>query len=353
MDKPDLTSAGSCPLPIQRQQTVQLGHGSGGRMMNDLIQEMFLTTFDNEPLTRREDQALLELGGSRLAFSTDSFVIDPIFFPGGNIGNLAVHGTVNDVAMSGAQPLFLSTGFIIEEGFPLDDLRRIAESMRDSAREAGVAIVTGDTKVVNKGQCDKLFINTAGIGLLERPYELGTHRIQAGDVILVNGTIGDHGMAILSCREGLTYETPVESDCASLHRLIGSILDVAGDGVHALRDPTRGGVASVLNEFAEAADVGIRLDERRVPVAPAVRGACELLGFDPLHVANEGKVLAVVAPDKADAVLQAMKADVLGLNASILGDVTDTNRGRVSLRTPMGTWRILDMLTGEQLPRIC
>ncbi len=345
--------SGSCPLPIQRHGTVQLGHGSGGRMMNDLIQEIFLSTFDNETLSRREDQAVLEAGGARLAFSTDSFVVDPIEFPGGDIGCLAVHGTVNDVAMSGARPLFLSAGFIIEEGFPLEDLQRITRSMQSAAREAGVAIVTGDTKVVNKGQCDKLFINTAGIGLLDRPFELGARRIRAGDLLLVNGTVGDHGMAILSCREGLSFETPVESDCASLHRLIGSILDAAGEGVHALRDPTRGGVASVLNEFAEISGLGIRLDERKVPVAPAVQGACELLGLDPLHVANEGKVLALVAPETATDVLRAMRADPLGKNAAIIGDVTEKSPGRVSLRTRMGTWRILDMLAGEQLPRIC
>ncbi len=344
---------GSCPIPIAEHDTVQLGHGSGGCMMNDLIREMFLDRFDNEALSRREDQAVVELGGARIAFSTDSFVVDPLFFPGGDIGDLAVNGTVNDIAMSGARPLFLSAGFIIEEGFHFEDLRRVTSSMVRSAEAAGVKIVTGDTKVVNRGQADKLFINTAGVGLMERPYLLGADRIRTGDRILINGTVADHGVAILSRREGLVFETTVESDSAPLNGLIETILDVAGDQVHALRDPTRGGVASALNEFAETAGVGIRLDETRIPIAGPVRGACELLGLDPLHVANEGKLLAVVAADAAEAVLQAMRSHPYGGAAAMIGDVVADDPGRVTLRTQLGTWRMVDMLVGEQLPRIC
>jgi hydrogenase expression/formation protein HypE len=344
---------GSCPVPIGKHDTVQLGHGSGGRMMNDLIREMFLDRFNNQALSRREDHAVVQLGGNRIAFSTDSFVVDPLFFPGGDIGDLAVNGTVNDVAMSGASPLFLSAGFIIEEGFSMEDLRRVTDSMVRSAEAAGVQIVTGDTKVVNKGQADKLFINTAGIGGLERPYMLGADRIRTGDRILINGTVADHGVAILSCREGLAFETTVESDSAPLNGLIDTILNTVGDQVHALRDPTRGGVASALNEFAETSGVGIRLDEARIPIAEPVRGACELLGLDPLHVANEGKLLAVVDPAAADEALQAMRSHPYGGEAAMIGDVVAEDPGRVTLRTRLGTWRIVDMLVGEQLPRIC
>ncbi|MFQ5568962.1 MAG: hydrogenase expression/formation protein HypE [Rhodothermales bacterium] len=344
---------GQCPLPITAHDTVQLGHGSGGKMMNDLIGKLFVWAFDNPHLNRLEDCATLSLNGSQLSFSTDSFVVDPLFFPGGNIGELAVYGTVNDVAMSGARPLFLSVGMILEEGFSLDELRRIVESMRAAADRAGVTIVTGDTKVLNKGKGDKVFINTTGIGIVEHDFVVSSHNLQPGDQVLLSGGIAEHGMAILSRREGLAFETSIQSDTAPLNGLIADILDIGGSDVHALRDPTRGGVAAALNEFASASKVGIRIKEDRIPVQPAVAGACAFLGLDPLYVANEGKLLAVVAPEQAEAVLHAMWAHPLGRDAVIIGDVVADHPGMVSMRTAIGGWRIVDMLVGEQLPRIC
>ncbi|RMF67457.1 MAG: hydrogenase expression/formation protein HypE [Calditrichaeota bacterium] len=344
---------GQCPLPITEYDTIQLGHGSGGKMMNDLISKLFLWAFDNEKLRRLDDQAVLDINGQRVAFSTDSFVVDPIFFPGGDIGELAVNGTINDVCMSGARPLFLSAAFIIEEGFPLADLKRIVESMQRAAQRAGVLVVTGDTKVVNKGKGDKVFINTAGLGVVEHQDEISASNLQPEDVLLINGSIGDHGMAILSRREGLAFETPISSDTAALHTLVETILQTGGGAVHALRDPTRGGLAATLNEFAAASKVGIRIWEDRIPLKPAVAGACEILGLDPLYVANEGKVVVAVARDRAEAVLQAMRAHPLGRESAIIGDVVAEKPGLVSLRTRIGAWRIVDMLVGEQLPRIC
>ncbi len=346
-------NTGSCPLPISKYNTVQLGHGSGGKMMNDLISNLFIRIFDNPALNQMNDQAELQVNGSRLAFSTDSFVVDPLFFPGGDIGDLAVNGTVNDVAMSGAKPLFLSTGFIIEEGFSLGDLEKIVESMQRAACKAGIAIVTGDTKVVNKGSADKIFINTAGIGLIEHDFTLGAKKIQPSDAIILSGTIADHGITILSQREGLAFEAPVESDTAALHELIAKILAAGGAAVRAMRDPTRGGLASALNEYAEVANVGIRIAEERIPLNKAVAGACEMLGIDPLHVANEGKLITIVAREKAGAVLAAMRKHPLGEKAAIIGDTTKDDPGLVTLRTKFNTWRIVDMLVGEQLPRIC
>ncbi|RMD99885.1 MAG: hydrogenase expression/formation protein HypE [Calditrichaeota bacterium] len=346
-------SFGQCPLPITQHDTIQLGHGSGGKMMNNLISKLFLWAFDNPMLQSLDDQAIIELGGTRLAFSTDSFVVDPLFFPGGNIGELAVNGTVNDVCMSGARPLFLSAGFIIEEGFSLNELRQIVEAMREAAKEAGVMIVTGDTKVVNKGKGDKVFINTAGIGIIEHDYTLGARHLQPGDIILLSGSIADHGVAILSRREGLAFETPIESDTAALNGLVEKILAVAGENLHAMRDPTRGGLAATLNEFATASQVGIRIREDRIPVNPPVAGACEMLGLDPLYVANEGKLVAVVAQDKAQEALTAMRSHPLGQQAAIIGDVTAEKPGSVLLKTRIGGWRIVDMMVGEQLPRIC
>lgn len=342
-----------CPLPITKHDTIQLSHGSGGKMMNDLISKLFLWAFDNPYLNKMDDQAVVEINGVRLAISTDSFVVDPIFFPGGNIGELAVYGTVNDVCMSGARPLFLSAGFVLEEGFSLDDLRKIVESMRSAAAHAGVMIVTGDTKVVNKGKGDKIFINTSGIGIVEHGFALSSCDIQPGDVLLLSGSIGDHGMAILSRREGLAFETPIESDTAPLNGLIADIIKAGGDAVHALRDPTRGGLASTLNEFAAASKVGIRIRQDRIPIKPAVAGACEILGLDPLYVANEGKLVAAVAREKAEAVLNAMRGHAFGKDAVIIGDVVADRPGLVSMRTNIGAWRIVDMLVGEQLPRIC
>ncbi|KAA3655842.1 MAG: hydrogenase expression/formation protein HypE [Calditrichaeota bacterium] len=345
--------AASCPLPITEHSTVQLAHGSGGKMMNDLISNLFLWAFDNPHLNKLNDQAVLDINGTKLAFSTDSFVVDPLFFPGGDIGDLAVNGTLNDIAMSGAKPLFLSAGFILEEGFSLNELKRIVESMQQAASEAGVAIVTGDTKVVDKGKGDKIFINTAGIGLIEHEYQICTSSIQPGDVVLLSGTLADHGITILSQREGLAFETSVQSDTAALHSLVSKMLDAGGASVHALRDPTRGGLAATLNEFAQSSGYGIRIDEKRIPIKPAVAGACEMLGIDPLHVANEGKLVAVVARDKATAVLQAMHNHPFGKDSVMIGDVTKEAPDQVSMQTKLGSWRIVDMLVGEQLPRIC
>ncbi|MEW6413220.1 MAG: hydrogenase expression/formation protein HypE [Candidatus Zixiibacteriota bacterium] len=340
-----------CPLPITGHDTIQLSHGSGGRMSNELISKLFVWAFDNPALRKQDDQAVVEVNGLKLSFTTDSFVVDPIFFPGGDIGDLAVNGTVNDICMNGATPLYLSAGFIIEEGFPLKDLQAIVISMKRAASEAGVQIVTGDTKVVNKGKGDKIFINTAGIGLIEHGYDISSSNLKAGDAIILSGTIADHGIAVMSKRENLSFETPITSDTASLNRLVAEIVRVGG--VHAMRDPTRGGVAATLNEFAMASHVGIRIHEDRIPVKPAVAGACEILGLDPLYVANEGKLVAVVSPDKAEAVLAAMKKHSLGVDAVIIGEVVSGQSGMVSMTTRIGGQRIVDMPVGEQLPRIC
>ncbi len=343
----------NCPLPITQHDTIQLGHGSGGKMMNDLIGKLFLWAFDNPYLNKLDDQAVVEINGVRLAVSTDSFVVDPIFFPGGNIGELAVYGTVNDVCMSGGRPLFVAASVILEEGFPLEDLRRVVEAMAVAARRAGVQIVTGDTKVVNKGKGDKIFITTTGIGVIEHPWVISAGQIKPGDAVLLSGSIGDHGMAILSRREGLAFETAIVSDTAPLHELVAVVVQAGGAAVHALRDPTRGGLAATLNEFATTARVGIRLREDRIPVKPAVAGACEILGLDPLYVANEGKLVAVVAAPQAEAVLRAMRQHPLGHDAALIGDVVSDRPGLVTMQTRLGAWRMVDMLVGEQLPRIC
>ncbi|MCB0283728.1 MAG: hydrogenase expression/formation protein HypE [Calditrichaeota bacterium] len=343
----------SCPLPITKHDTVQLSHGSGGKMMNDLISKLFMWAFDNPLLNKKDDQAVIEMNGQRFAFSTDSFVVDPLFFPGGNIGELAVNGTVNDVAMSGAKPLFLSTGFIIEEGFSLQELQKIVEAMRDAAAKAGVMIVTGDTKVVNKGKGDKVFINTAGIGIIEHKFNISASNLQEGDILIINGTIADHGMAIMSKREGLAFETPVVSDTAALNGLIEKIIEAGGADVHAMRDPTRGGLAATLNEFAEESAITIRIKQDRIPMNEATSGACEILGLDPLYVANEGKMVVAVARKSADKVLNVMQNHPLGKQSSIIGDVVKDKDGMVTMQTRIGAWRIVDMLVGEQLPRIC
>lgn len=335
------------------KETIQLGHGSGGKMSQDLVKNIFLRYFDNDCLNRLEDQATLEVGGSRLAFSTDSYVVDPLFFPGGDIGKLAVHGTVNDVSMGGARPLFLSAGFIIEEGFCLEELEKIVDSMQVAAKQAGIAIVTGDTKVVNKGKGDKVFINTSGIGLIEHQFDLSSANLQPGNVVLLSGSIGDHGMAILSQREGLSFESSIVSDTAPLNGLVEEILKTGGSGVRTMRDPTRGGLAATLNEFADASQTGIRIKGDHLPIRPPVAGICEILGLDPLYVANEGKLVAVVAREKGEAVLQAMRAHPLGREAVMIGDVVAENPGLVTMQTQIGGWRIVDMLVGEQLPRIC
>ncbi len=322
-------------------------------MMQDLIGNLFLWAFDNPILRKMDDQGVVEINGVKLAVSTDSFVVDPLFYPGGNIGELAVFGTINDVAMSGAKPLFLTAGFIIEEGFSLEKLREIVISMKRAAERCHVSIITGDTKVVHKGKGDKLFINTTGLGVVEHIYMISGTNVRAGDKLLINGTIAEHGIAVLSQREGLTLESPVESDAAPLHELVQVIISAGAGAVHAMRDPTRGGVAATLNEFAASSQVGIRIYENRIPVQPPVAGACAVLGFDPLYVANEGKLILAVAPDKADHVLAAMRSHALGKNSCILGEVIAADPGMVTLQTVLGSWRIVDMPLGEQLPRIC
>ena len=338
-------------------RTVTLAHGGGGKAMKDLIDDVFVRAFDNNALAPLEDQARFDLTdlarhGDRLAFTTDSFVVDPLVFPGGDIGKLAVCGTVNDLAVGGATPLYLSCAVIIEEGVTIDLLRQIAGSMSRTAQAAGVAIVTGDTKVVHKGACDKLFITTTGIGVIREGVGLGVHLARAGDVVLVNGLLGDHGAAILCARGDMALDTPIESDCACLHELIESLLAAAPD-IRFLRDATRGGVATVLNEIAEASQVAIEIDEAATPIREEVKAFCEILGLDPLYLANEGKVVIVVPPDEAEAALAAMRAHPLGAGAAAIGRVADGEAGRVTMRTVFGGRRIVDMLVGEQLPRIC
>jgi len=342
----------SCPLPIMEHTHVVLGHGSGGKLMAELIRTLFLPAFRNEYLERLDDQAVVAAGGARLAFTTDSYVVTPIFFPGGDIGRLAVNGTVNDLAMSGARPLYLAAAFILEEGLAMDDLRRVVESMQAAAREADVLLVTGDTKVVNRGDADQVFITTTGIGVIEKPVEISAGRARPGDRVLLSGYVGDHGMAILSKRENLEFEGAIESDTAPLHGLVAAMLEASYD-IHCLRDPTRGGLATTLTEFAAASGVGIELIESQIPVREAVRGACEILGLDPLYVANEGKLVAVVAPQAAQAVLDAMRAHPLGRDACIIGEVVTEHPRMVIMKTGIGGSRIVDTLFGEQLPRIC
>jgi hydrogenase expression/formation protein HypE len=351
-----LTPFGSCPIPIFDHKRIVLGHGSGGKLTADLIDKIFLPAFRNPTLDKLDDQAVLTIGGARLAFSTDSFVVTPIFFPGGDIGRLAIHGTVNDLAMSGARPLYLSAAFILEEGLAVDDLRRVVESMRGAAAEAGVQLVTGDTKVVNRGKGDQIFITTTGIGVIEHDMSISADRARPGDKIILSGYIGDHGMTIMSQREGLEFEGAIESDCASLNGLVSAMLATtspANDFIHTLRDPTRGGVATTLNEIAKHANVGMVLDERTIPVRESVKGACEVLGLDPLYVANEGKLLALVVPEMAGAVLQQMRQHRLGQDAVIIGEVVENHPGMVLMKTEIGGTRVLDVMFGEQLPRIC
>ncbi len=342
----------ACPLPLPAKDTVLLGHGSGGKLTADLIRELFLPAFANPILARLDDQAVVNLNGLRLAFTTDSFVVSPLFFPGGDIGSLAVHGTVNDLAMGGAQPLFLSAAFILEEGLPMDALRRVVASLQQAAAAAGVKVVTGDTKVVEKGSGDGLFINTTGLGLVPEGVELSADQARPGDRILLSGSVGEHGIAILAQREGLEFDTTVVSDTAPLHTLVAAML-VVSRKIHCLRDPTRGGLSSVLNEIAVQSQTGIEIDERAIPLREEVKGACELLGLDPLYVANEGKLVAIVEAGVAEEVLAAMRAHPLGAGAQLIGTVTDSHRGLVTLRTALGTTRIVDMLAGDQLPRIC
>jgi len=345
----------SCPLPIQQYPQVLLAHGGGGKLMYQLIERMFVPAFSNPPLGARHDGAVISLdtlNGSRMAFTTDSYVVRPLFFPGGDIGSLAVNGTVNDLAMCGARPLYLSAGFILEEGLPMETLWRVTQSMRRAAAEAGVEIVTGDTKVVDKGKGDGIFINTAGVGVIERDLSISPASVRPGDAILLSGDIGRHGIAIMAAREGLSFESEITSDCAPLAGLVGALIE-AGIEVHCLRDLTRGGLASALVEIAEAARVKINIDEIAIPVREDVRGACEILGFDPLYLANEGRFVAFVASPDAERALSIMNSLPSGTGASIVGEVADVPSAIVTLKSRIGATRIVDMFTGEQLPRIC
>jgi hydrogenase expression/formation protein HypE len=343
---------GTCPLPLSDYQEIVLAHGSGGKISQQLIQEILLPQFRNELLDVQHDGAVFSVNGARLAFSTDSFVVSPIFFPGGDIGKLAIHGTVNDLAMCGARPLYLSAGFILEEGLSMREFQAVVSSMREAAATAGVALVTGDTKVVDRGKADKLFVNTSGIGLVPEKVNIHPGRARPGDKVIVSGEIAVHGIAIMSVREGIEFETEVLSDSAPLNGLVNAILAAAQD-IHVLRDPTRGGVTSALSEIAVSARVGILLDEAQIPISEEVKGACEILGLDPLYVANEGKLLAIVASEEVVPVLSAMRAHPLGQKAAVIGTVTDEHRGFVFMKTRIGGTRVVDMLSGEQLPRIC
>jgi hydrogenase expression/formation protein HypE len=329
-----------------------MAHGGGGKLTQQMIRRMYLSQFTSDLLAPLHDGAVFMAGGTRLAFSTDSYVISPIFFPGGTIGELAVNGTVNDLAMCGARPLHLSAAFIIEEGLPMDDLWRIVMSMQDAAKKAGVSIVTGDTKVVDHGKGDRIFINTSGVGIVPPGINISPRRAAAGDAIILSGQIAEHGIAIMSVREGLEFQTALASDTAPLNGLVETMLRVCPD-IHVLRDPTRGGVASVLNEIAEEARIGVDIVEERIPLGEEVRGACEMLGFDPLYVANEGKLVAFVPPGDADRVLAAMRTHPEGKSAAIIGAVVVSHPGIVVMKTRIGGTRVVDMLSGEQLPRIC
>jgi hydrogenase expression/formation protein HypE len=344
-----------------KDDVILLAHGSGGKLSHDLVETLFLRHFDNPTLLQLEDAAVVPIPdlpthqpATHLAFSTDSYVVSPLFFPGGDIGKLAVCGTVNDLSMSGARPLWLSAGFIIEEGLPMADLERIVASMAETAKGAGVQIVAGDTKVVDRGSADKLFVNTAGVGVVPPGVTIAGDQARPGDLILLNGTLGDHGMTIMTQREGLQFDSPLESDCAPLHGMVAGLLAALPQGtLHCLRDPTRGGLATALNELAARSGAGIEIDETALPVREAVRGACELLGLDPLYVANEGKLVAIVAPEAAEAALAALRSHEYGCEAAAIGRVTEAHPGRVVLRTALGARRVVDMLVGEQLPRIC
>ena len=341
------------PRPLDlKNGRVDLTHGGGGRAMAQLVDELFVAAFDNPALNQGNDQAAFDVGGGRMVMSTDGYVINPLFFPGGDIGSLAVHGTINDVAMAGARPLGLSAAFVLEEGFPLADLARIVASMAQASREAGVPVMTGDTKVVEKGKGDGVFITTTGIGMVPPGIVISGDRARPGDVILISGTMGDHGVAVMSQRESLGFETEIRSDSAALHTLVADLI-AAAPGVRVLRDPTRGGLAATLNEIATQSGTGMLIEETAIPVRPQVQGACELLGLDPLYVANEGKMICICPPDQAQAALAALRAHPLGTDAAIIGACEADPHHFVRMRTAMGGMRVVDWLAGEQLPRIC
>ncbi|MCK4816955.1 hydrogenase expression/formation protein HypE [bacterium] len=335
-----------------KTDNILLDHGSGGKMSHSLIADIMLPIFDNPILSPLNDGAIIELKGTRIAFSTDTFTVEPIFFPGGHIGDLAINGTVNDVAMCGAVPLYISVGLIIEEGFAMADLEKILKGMHDAAEIAGVTVVTGDTKVVPRGAADRIFINTSGIGLIPENVDIASNRALPGDKIILSGTVADHGIAVLTQREGMKFDSPVVSDTAPLNHMVKDMLSSTKD-IHVLRDPTRGGVGTALNEIAEKSDVGMIIYEENIPLKDEVAGICELLGFDPLYIANEGKLIAFVGPDHADNVLAVVRGNEYGKDANIIGEVVSDNPGRVFMKTLIGGTRIVDMLSGEQLPRIC
>ncbi len=341
-----------CSIPIDRYNKILLAHGSGGRLTDELIKKLFLPAFNSEFLNQQHDGALINLDSKRIAFTTDSYVVQPLFFPGGDIGKLAVYGTVNDLSVCGAKPLFLSLSFIIEEGLHVETLCKVVQSIKEAANECGVKIATGDTKVVEKGKGDKLFINTSGIGEIYEGVEILPKNCSVGDVIIINGFIAEHGMSIISSREDIGFETKIKSDCAPLNTLVKDILSASND-VHVMRDPTRGGLSSALNEIAEACNCGIEIIEDKIPIKEEVKGACELLGFDPLYVANEGKILVFVPQQEAEKVLNAMKKNKYGKHSVIIGRVTSEYASKLVLKTSIGGRRIVDMLSGEQLPRIC
>jgi len=343
-----------CAPPLPHEEQIVMGHGAGGRMSHRLIQTAFLSAFNNAPLQAGDDAARLPEvpPGSQLSISTDAHVVWPLFFPGGDIGRLAVCGTVNDVSMLGAKPLYLTAGFILEEGLPISTLERVVASMQAAAHEAGVQIVAGDTKVVQKGKADGLYITTAGVGVIRPGTYIGGAQARPGDIVMISGTIGDHGIAVLGARGELGFQSSIQSDAAPLNHMVEAVLQ-AGEGIRVLRDPTRGGLATTLNEIAAQSGVGIRLDEASIPVAPEVAGACEMLGFDPLYVANEGKLVVIAAPEDAPKVLEAMRLSKYGEHARVIGEVTSEPRGRVLMRTSLGSTRMVDMLAGEMLPRIC
>ncbi len=342
----------TCPLPLRDYPAIVMAHGGGGKLSADLVRHLFLPLFANPALDALDDQAVIEIDGARLAISTDSFTVSPLFFPGGDIGSLAVHGTVNDVAMAGARPLYITAGFILEEGLAMDALGRIATSMAESCRRAGVQMITGDTKVVDRGHGDGVYINTTGIGIVPDGVHIAANRAKPGDVVIVSGEIGLHGITILAAREGLGFEADLESDTAPLNGLVAAMLEVTRE-IHCLRDPTRGGLASTLNELAASSGVGIEIDEAAVPVPPAVAAACEMLGLDPFYVANEGKLVAILPEEHAEAVLERMRSHPLGRKAAIIGRVVEEHPRVVVAKTGIGGRRVVDMLVGEQLPRIC
>ncbi len=342
----------TCPIDTLPSDYITLAHGGGGRMTHRLIEQLFYPVFQNQWLAQGHDGARIELSSSHIAMSTDSFVVDPLFFPGGNIGDLAINGTVNDLLCCGATPLYLSVSFILEEGLPIDTLTRVVHSMQQAAKIAGVSIVTGDTKVVERGKCDKLFINTTGIGVVPNHIDIGVHRVTSGDAVIVTGSIGNHGITILSTRDNLGFESAIQSDTAALTTMVSNLLAGVPD-VHILRDPTRGGLSATLNEIAEAAKVSILIDEEQLPIDKSVSAACDLLGLDPLYVANEGILLLFLPYEDAEQALRCLHSDAHGKNACIIGRVVETERPEVLLKLPLGQTRVLDMLSGEQLPRIC